>query len=118
MSAAIHHFPTPAAYVATLQSDARIAEVITAARAVLRSEHRHGDDILTEACVALKTWGGGSDWLEAGAMLVALRLRQRNQAVAEAQAAVKPGTIRRWLVDAAGLTVIVAVALTVYVGGV
>lgn len=111
MSALILRFPL-AASVPPDQPD-RQTEIVATARAVLRSAARHDDAILTEACVALQTWGDGTDWLEADAMLMAIRIRARRRAHEAAEAEGRKGTIRRALVDVAGLAVIVAVALLI-----
>jgi hypothetical protein len=121
MTAAIHHFPVPAAFVAQREAEARRAEIVAAAQAVLRSAVRHDDAVLTEACTALQTWGDGTDWLQADAMLLAIRLRARRQAQDAAKAAAlakaRKGTVRRALVDCAGLAVILAVACAAYLAG-
>lgn len=117
MTAAIHYFPVPAAYLAQREAEARRAEIVAAARAVLRSAARHDDAILTEACVALQTYGDATDWLQADAMLLAIRLRARRLEHEAAEAKARKGTIRAGLVDCAGLAVIVAVAVAVYLAG-
>jgi hypothetical protein len=115
MSALILRFPL-AASVPPARPDRR-AEIVVAARAVLRSAANHGDDILTEACVALQTWGDGTDWLEADCMLMTMRLRARRRAHEAAEADARKGTIRRELVGLAGFVVIVCAALAVYLAG-
>lgn len=84
MTAAILAFPVAP------QQDLR-APIVTAARAVLRSEANHSDDILAEACEALRTWGDATDHLQADAVLLALRIRQNNR---ERQPVARPGLIR------------------------
>jgi hypothetical protein len=117
MTAVLHRFPTTAAFMAQREAEARRIEAITAARAVLRSAANHDDAILIEACSALQTWGDGTDWLEADAMLMAIRIRARRRAADAAKAEATRGTIRAALVDCAGLAVIVALALAVYLVG-
>jgi hypothetical protein len=117
MTAAIHHFPVLAAFLAQREAEARRTDIVTAARAILRSAANHDDAILIEACTALQTWGDGTDWLQGDAMLLAIRLRARRRAADAAKATVRKGTIRAALVDCAGLTVIIAVALAVYMAG-
>lgn len=77
MTAQLHRFPTSAAFVAQREAEARRQEIVATARAVLRGAARHSDAILTEACAALQTWGDATDWLQADAMLLALRQRER-----------------------------------------
>jgi len=117
MTAANHHFPVPAAYMAQREAEARRIEIVAAARGVLRSAARHDDAILNEACVALQTWGDSTDWLQADAMLLAVRRRARLRAHDAAKIAARKTTIRAALVDCAGLAVIIAAALAVYLAG-
>jgi len=100
MGAVIHRFPTPAAFVAQREAEARRVAMVAVARAVLRSAADHSDEILIEACTALMTWGDGTDWLEADAMLMAIRIRARRRAHEAAEVVAKRGTIRRELRDA------------------
>ncbi len=111
MTAAILHFPAPAANIPTPD---RAALIVAAARAVLRSAANHSDDILTEACDALQRWGDPTDWLEADAMLLAIRLRAHGRAHEAAEVAPRNGLIRGALVDIAGLAVLAAFATAVY----
>jgi hypothetical protein len=114
MSAAILHFP--AQLRAVPQPDLR-AEIVDSARAILRSPARHDDAILTEACVALQTYGDGNDWLIAEAMLMAMSNRDRRQAhdaaSAEARSETHRGTIRRALAETAIFAAFAAAILIV-----
>jgi hypothetical protein len=117
MTAQLHYFPVPAAYMAQREAEARRVEIVAAAHAVLRSAARQDDAILTEACVALQTWGDSTDWLQADAMLLAIRLRARRKAHDAAKIAARKDTTRAALVDCAGLAVIIAAALALYLAG-
>lgn len=62
--------------------DARAAreEAAQAARAILRSAALHGDDVILEACQALRDWGDATDHMQADAMALAILTRDRNRA--------------------------------------
>lgn len=83
----------------------RATAIVDAARAILRNAANHDDATLIEACDALNKWGDPPDWLQADAMMLAIRLRAHH------------ATIRDALVDCAGLAVICAAALAVYLMG-
>lgn len=117
MTAQVHHFPVPAACIAQREAEGRRAEIVAAARAVLRSAARHDDAILIEACTALQAWGDGTDWLQADAMLLAIRIRARRRTQDASKTAAQKITIRAALVDCVGLAVIIATALAVYLAG-
>ena len=89
-------------------------DVVTAARAILRSKARHAPSIIRWACNALMEYGNCWDWVEAYQELRALDAKPVRPTIDRPQA----GTIRGWLMDCAGFAVIVAAALIVYMGGV
>lgn len=114
MTAAIHHFPAPAAFMAQREAEARAAKIVSAARAILRSPAQHDDAILIEAADALMTWGDALDWPQGYAVRRAAEARIAQRADAAAKAKARKGTIRAALIDCAGLAVIIAAALAVY----
>jgi hypothetical protein len=118
MTAAIHHFPVPAAWMAQREAEARRIETIAAAREIIRGAAWQDDASLTLACETIQDHGDPTDHLQADALLLAIRLRARRRAQDAAKAAAlastRKGTIRRALVDCAGLAVILAVACAVY----
>lgn len=80
MTCTVHKFPASAAFTEAMKSAARREAIVIAARTILRSAARHSDADLHEACLALQTWGNCNDYLEADAMLLAMRLRARRRA--------------------------------------
>lgn len=112
MTAAIFDFPA-----APQMFPCRRDEIVIAAHAVLRSAARHDDAILTEACVALQSWGDRMDHLEADAMLLAMRLRASRNA-RDAAATAKPAwTIAAWAGEVCAWLVFVGFAVAVIVVG-
>ena len=93
--------------------DAR-EDVVTAARAILRSKARHTPANIRWACNALMTYGDCWDWIDAYHVLRALNAKPVRPTIDRPHA----GLIRGWLVDCAGFAVISAAALMVYMGGV
>lgn len=65
MTAQIHAFPA---------APDRRADIVTAARAILRSPAPHDRETIREACHAMMTWGNAVDWSEAYPVLRALDL--------------------------------------------
>lgn len=81
MTAAVIRFPaTPDMF------PCRRDDIVTAARAILRSPAPHDRETIREACHALMTWGNAMDWSEAYPVLRALDLPPMNVA----PVAVKP----------------------------
>jgi hypothetical protein len=111
---AIHAFPL------TPDMQARLAArdtAVTHARTILRSPAPHAKDDVRLACHTLMTFGDQWDWAEAYPVLRALDAPPAvvaPVAVAPPAYSAGTGTIRRALVDLAGLAVIVGVALAVY----
>lgn len=115
MTAQIHKFRLRPEFAALLEARQNRADIVAAARAILRSPAAHSDAILHEACVALTTWGDGADWLEADAMTYAIALRQRRERHEAARLAVSrreapTGRIRRALGVLAGAVAFAAVS--------
>ncbi len=52
-------------------------EQVQNARAVLRHAGDFDDQIIRDACLILQAWGDANDWIEADAMMLALRLNRR-----------------------------------------
>ena len=101
----LHHYRATADQITAAD---RIAEAVSAARAILRGAARHDDAALTEACRVLQTWGDQIDYLEADAMLLALRLRHKR--LTDEAAEVLAEVIRRdWMRLIGGALVAVAV---------
>ena len=67
----------------------RREEIAKAARAILRSAALHTDDAILEACQALRDWGDATDHMQADAMTLAIRNRDRNRAR-------RPKRVIRW----------------------
>jgi hypothetical protein len=84
---------------------------VTFARAILRSAAPHAKDDVRLACDTLMTYGDQWDWAEAYPVLRALDARP--VAVERPVYSQGTGTIRRALVDCAGLAVILGVAVAV-----
>ena len=116
MTAVLHHFPTAPAYAAQREAATRRAEIVIAARAILRSAARHDDAILTEACVALQDYGDATDHLQADAMLLAVRLRASRSARDASATAKRPKPVIRLDEVALILSVAFAVGMGVWVG--
>jgi hypothetical protein len=76
MTAQILHLP-PRMFPAPIDRD----EQVDNARAVLRHAADFDDQIISDACLILQAWGDPADWLEADAMMLALRLNRRPRPV-------------------------------------
>ncbi len=74
MTAAIHHFPTPADFRARMAAQ---DEAVALARTIIRGKERPKDDDLRLACDTLMTYGDSLDWTEAYHVLRALDMPKR-----------------------------------------
>lgn len=113
---AIVSFPLPPAAQARL---AARDDAVLAAREILRSEAPHTRATIRDACHALMTYGDQWDWVEAYNVLRSIDQPSINHRSTIDRPPYSAGTgmIRAELVDIAGLLVIVAVALMVYLAG-
>ena len=73
----------------TIAARDRREEAAKAGRAILRSAALHTDDAILEACQALRDWGDATDHMQADAMALAIRNRDRNRAR-------RPAPVIRW----------------------
>lgn len=102
MTAHILRLPLPEAAFARLtaiQREANIAdEAISAARLVLRAPGSFDGQIIRDACAVLQTYGDGTDYLTAEAMIFALNRRewQARNLPQETPAAVARKFAHRW----------------------
>lgn len=64
--------------VANIEADR--AEWVAIARKALRLAEYQSTTVLRDACAVLQTWGDGSDYLTADAMIFALNKRERDRA--------------------------------------
>lgn len=124
MTATLHNFADyrPAALRLSPSECARL-EVMSAARAILRSRHRHSDHVLAWACHTIKDYADPSDpdelcdVLQADEVLLEVRTRRRPLPVTLAHVSPRRGSIRLALLDMAALLLFaVAVGLVFLVG--
>ena len=54
-------------------------EHVANARAVLRSAEDHDTQTLSDACLVMQAWGDANDWIEADAMMLAIKLGARKR---------------------------------------
>ena len=72
----LHHYRATADQITAAD---RIAEAVSAARAILRGAARHDDAALTEACRVLQTWGDQIDYLEADVVIASIERKRRSR---------------------------------------
>lgn len=118
MTALIHAFPSPPAFVSAMHDEARREAIVEAARAILRSAADHTDADMIEACYALQDYGDWRDHTEADAMLQAIQMRQRRDEFNKQREREESQNLRAALMDMAILAAFGAVlVLWIYVGG-
>ncbi len=110
MTAALHHFPTPANFVARMAAQ---DEAVALSRTILRGKERHAPDDLRLACHTLMTYGDSFDWMDGYHVLRAMDAPKPAPTIHA-----RPGFLRGELATVLGLGMIVAVCVAMLKVGV